>query len=256
VRDSGSLAADLVESDARYFEAAAKTEPLPGATLCVLPGLEHSPGGCVIVRVDPGAVGPDPRAWVEVAGRAATGVGGRLRAYLTGSAAALERELARAGAVRREEIGLAVGSLPSGDPEVVLVPVVSPEDWSRKLALHRALDRAPDGHDVAPKDLVELERRKATAGYMQCFLIRCGGHDCGAVSAAPAGSLLRLKNIFVCPEWRHRGVATAAVARLAAGAAETGRRLGVFAVAASPGERLYRKLGLREIARIAEWSAP
>jgi GNAT superfamily N-acetyltransferase len=255
VTASGSLASALVESDARYFEAAAKTERLSGATLCHLPGLERSPGGCVIVRVDPGAVGSDLQAWVDTAARAAAGVGGRLRVYLTAPAPGLESELARIGAVRREELGLVADAPLAHDPEVELAPVLSPADWREKLALHRALDRAPDGHAVAPDDLVELERRKAAAGYMQCFLIRRGGRGCGAVAAAPAGPLLRLKNIFVCPDSRRRGIASAGVARLAALAAESRRRLGVFAVAGSPGERLYNRLGLREIVRIAEWSA-
>jgi GNAT superfamily N-acetyltransferase len=253
---SGSLGADLVESDARYFEAAAKIERLSSGTLCVLPALEHTPGGCVIVRVDPDAVEPDPRAWVEAAARAAAGVGGRLRVYLPGPVPGLERELARAGARRREELGFVAGDPPAGNPEVELSPVISAADWREKLALHRALDRAPDGHDVAPEDLVELERRKAAAGYMRCFLIRHRGRGRGAVSAAPAGTVLRLKNLFVCPGWRRRGIASAAVARLAELAARTDQRLGLFAVAASPGERMYRKLGLREVVRIAEWSAP
>jgi GNAT superfamily N-acetyltransferase len=253
---SGSLRADLVESDARYFEAAAKIERLSGATLCVLPGLEHSPGGCVVVRVDPGAGGSDPAAWVETAARAAAGVGGRLRLYLTGPATGLERELARAGALRREELGLVAAGPLVGSPDVELSPVLSAADWREKQALHRALDRAPDGHDVAPEDLAELERRKAGTGYMQCFLIRHRGRGCGGVSAAPAGSVLRLKNIFVCPEWRCRGIASAAVARLTERAAAADQRLGLFAVAEGPGERMYHKLGLHEVVRIAEWSAP
>jgi GNAT superfamily N-acetyltransferase len=256
VSPSGSLAVDLVESDARYFESAAKTERLPGATLCHMSGLEHSPGGCVIVRVDPGSIGRDVRGWVEAAAHASAGVGGRLRLYLTGPAAGLEGELARTGAVRREELGLVADDRLAGDPEVDLFPVVSAADWREKLALHRALDRAPDGHSVTPEDLCELERRKAAAGYMQCFLIRHRGRGCGAVAAAPAGSLLRLKNIFVCPEWRRRGIASAAVARLVELSDGREQRLGLFAVAASPGERMYRRHGLREIVRLVEWSAP
>ena len=83
-------------------------------------------------------------------------------------------------------------------PELTLRPVLTPDDWRRKLELHQADDMSPDGHHVPAAEWVALERRKCDDG-MEAYLAEAGGEIVGAVGAIHGEGILRMKNILDSP---------------------------------------------------------
>jgi GNAT superfamily N-acetyltransferase len=257
------LAADLLESDGAYYESAAVLEPVGGAVVARVPGLERVPAGCVVHRVDASVLPRDPARWIELIEQRLLGHGcRRVRFYLAGRHPALEAALLARGYRPREESGyaLAVTHQPfdrSEGPQVELRPVTTADDWAAKLALHRVAGMAPDGHDADPEAWVELERVRAAAGSIRPFFIVSRGAICGVVALGSGGSLLRLKNMVVHPSWRGMGIATAVLhCAVVAAWREGWAAVGAFVVSGDPGEMLYVRAGFQPVTRQTEWMRP
>lgn len=251
----------LVDSDRTYFELAATTVALEGATLVWMPGIEAVPGSSVVQRVRDEAIASEPHDWVERVTGQARAVGCRTaRIYLLRSPSPLDEALAGAGFERRTEIGyLARGAMTGGEPgaHVSLRPVDSPETWEVKRKLHARSEVAADGHRTEPDDWVELERRKCATGEMLAFLIEADGVACGSVATIECPALLRAKNIFVHPDHRREGIAAQAMRLLSRRAVALGKEAtGIFGVAGKPGNAVYRHLGMTPGVRQYEWSRP
>lgn len=260
VASVSSLAEDLLESDAAYFESGAILEPFEGAVLARLSGLEHIAPGAVLQRIQPHRIGLSAERWISAAesfvrARKVT----RLRLYLTQSHPRLERTLRTRDYAERKEIGMirstheerrALTAL----PKVRLEEVVDMAGWDEKRRIQEACATGADGHAVDPRGWLEMERRRAAHGYMRPFLIRHGSTVCGALNLAPRGTLLRLKNLVLHPNWRGKGMALAAVAAVTVVGREAGfLRVGCFVNPGRHVHSVYELNGFIPIVTQTEW---
>lgn len=247
---------DLLESDRRYFEADAEVIPITGAVIARLHGGEQLASGCVVQRIDPAGVPEDGDAWLA-------GIEERLRAfrcprarlYLDRPHEVLERALSRRGYRGRVEFGLArAADATEGTGTTELRAAADAAGWLERRKLMERSRLAPDGHRADPDLWVEMERRKYDAGYMRPYLIVSAGRIAGALSTAPCGRLLRLKNLIIDPAHRRRGVATAAAAQAARLAADGGlAAAGCFVLEGEPGIAAYIRSGYHHVTRQTEW---
>lgn len=251
-----SLLAGAIETDRDYFELGANVEPLPGAILAWLPGLESAAPGAVIQRVDPAIVAEHGEQWLAEAEFALSRIGAATaRVYLENRHVPVDALFRSAGYSDRAELIFA-GSFEAPGPGLTLKPVESEADWDRKLELHRLIETPPDGHPTSASDWVALERRKCKAG-MKAYLIERDGETVGAIGALFGDRLVRLKNIVVHPAYRRQGIGLAMLGHLGTiGAARGISDHIVFAVRGEIGELLYRAAGMRVIGSVVEWSKP
>jgi len=257
------LAAALLESDRAYFELAAATLPHEGAVIASMVGLEALAGAVVVQRVEEHAVS-DPTAWVRDLDDRLRAEGAVMaRVYLgprPPGPAPLPAALAAAGHRRRVEIGyLAPAATAAGSDGVTLRRVDDEAGWEEKHKLHAGSEVASDGHVSPAGDWVELERRKCATGGMEAFLIESRGEVCGAVGTLTMADqgLLRAKNVFVRPESRRRGIASATIRALCARARSQGLdAVGIFGVEGNPGNAVYMSLAMTPTVRQMEWSLP
>ncbi len=258
-----SLQSELLESDAAYFDAAAMLEPLEGAVLSRLPGLEHMRAGAVVHRIAPGAIRLGAESWVasvEALSRARRVP--RVRLYLHRAEPKIERALRARHYAERREVGLARSTAPgsSDDPPfsgVRLEEVVDLSGWDEKRRIHEACDVTPDGHLGDARSWCEMEQRRSAHGYMRPFLIFHDETVCGTLCLASRGILLRLKNLAIHPDWRGRGIATAAVRAAVLIARRAGyESVGCFAIPGGPALTVYQQVGFHPIVTQTEWLQP
>ena len=259
VHYSVRLASQVLESDALYFELGAQSKALPGATLAWIRGLAALPAGCVVQRVRPAEIGPDPGAWVRLVEGEVRETGTGLVRIYSEEAPVLDAELEAQGYCRKRElafVGRALeGSEKSLELGVRLREVVTEADWQAKEQVHRESPLGPDGHVGDAAQWVDLLRRKVRSGGKQSYLVESEGEVCGTVGAMEMDDVLRLKNIVIRPSCRGRGLGLGVVYALHEMAAERGKNaMGVFAVEDSPGERMYRRAGMSEVAVVSEWT--
>ncbi len=255
------LARALIESDCRYFEAGARIHALGPVEIACLPGFAAIAAGCVVQRVRPERLRPAGAAgWIARVEDDLRALGCALsRWYVVGDAPELARSLAAAGYERRVELGFLLDARVSRSavPGLSLRAVETDRQWSAKLRLHRRAARGPDGHETPPHLWVDLERRKAAAGFMRPYLVEMEGAVCGAVSASRQGPLLRMKNIVIDPAARRRGIATAVARSFGTLAAAVGcAAAGCFGVEGDAGARVYRRAGFRVVTAQIEWVKP
>lgn len=256
------LAAALLESDRRYFELGATVDAVEGAQVAWMSGMEATPAGCVVHRVQPSAVvaGVGAAAWVDAITSRLRDMGCRLaRVYLDHPDADLDVALAGAGYRPRVEIGYLVeGVLPPGPrSDVALREVVDEDGWEAKGKLHAGSDVAADGHVTDAADWVDFERRKCESGGMRAFLVEVDGEVCGGVATLEGDGLLRAKNVFVRPERRREGIAAEALRLLSRRAGDLGLvATGIFGVDGRPGAAVYVHLRMAAVVRQFEWSRP
>ena len=257
-----SLAAALLESDRAYFEAGAELRDVPGATMALLRGMESLAAACVVHRLRQAEAG-EPERWLGMMGREVRAAGcPALRIYLDEKTGPLAAALARAGAMRTVEVGLVrrtdarwrAGAVPDG---LAIEPVRSADAWRAKLDFHRACPVGPDGHAAPAALWVEMERRRAGAGYLRPWLVRLEGTVCGTFGLAGQGQLARLKNLLLHPKFRGRGLARHVV-RLATDAAAADGALGIgcFALERHHALAMYQRLAFEPVIRQYEWVAP
>ena len=246
---------DLIESDRRYFEAGADVLPIPGAEIAVLRGVERLAVGCVVQRIDAKRAARDAGRWLSDVETSLRAMGvPRARLYLEASEPNLEAALHARGYRSRLEQGFVRAAGASGGAEVELVPAEDETGWAARRAFMRKQTLGVDGHALDPALWVTMERRKHEAGYMRPFLIQAAGETVGAVCAAPFASLLRMKNLFIDPTHRRRGLATATAFAFARLARDAGREAaGCFALEGEPGQVVYPRAGYRLSVVQTEW---
>jgi GNAT superfamily N-acetyltransferase len=258
-----SLQSELLESDAAYFDAAAMLEPIEGAVLSRLPGLEHLCAGAVVHRIEPGAIRLGAESWVaSVEALSRTRQVQRVRMYLHRAEPKIERALRARKYAERREVGLVrTTSLAASDDhpfsKVYLEEVVDLSGWDEKRRVHESSDVSADGHPSDPRSWCEMEQRKSAHGYMRPFLIYHEASVCGTLCLASRGSLLRLKNLVIHPDWRGRGIATAAVRAAVQVAWRAGyESVGCFAIPGGPALTVYQQAGFHPIVTQTEWLQP
>lgn len=268
----------LIESDRRYFAAGATLHRVPGGRLAAMPGLTGFPAGAVVLVDDAAVIVRDPSAWREAAAFVCAKHNAQLlRFYTPTTDSKLTRALASAGLSSAHELAMVASVkrvLASGggdDAGWSIREVDTPALWHEKRRLHELTPERPDGKAVDAASWVKLERGKVKAGYMSAWLIERAGEACGAFGLsfpathehAQSPTLVRFKNIFVAPEHRTRGAATAALRLIArevlARGADSGAMntmIGCFVLPDAHSQRVYERVGLRVVGRQVEWMAP
>lgn len=248
------LAHDLIESDRTYFERGARLVALPGALLAHMPAFRTVPAGSAVHRIDPHALLPDPLTWVVAVETIVADLGlSRSRFFVERHAPELDLALTMLGYRSRMESGLVRRAAPV-ESSVELVPVVSDDDWSRKLGVHSALEDGPDGFVLDPAHWVGFEKAKQSAGYYTLYLAIRDGVACGAVGFHVSGRLLRLKNLVVAPTHRRRGVGAAILDAAVAMAHTRGlAAVGCFVMPGELGDTLYRANGFTDLVTQTGW---
>ena len=258
-----SLQCELLESDAAYFDAAAILEPIEGAVLSHLPGLEHLCAGAVVHRIEPNAIRLGAESWIaSVEALSRIRQVPRVRLYLHRAEPKIERALRARTYAERREVGLVRTTEPIANDErdfsgVRLDEVVDLSGWDEKRRIHEATDISADGHGCDARSWCEMEQRRSAHGYMRPFLVRRDDAVCGTLCLASRGTLLRLKNLVIHPEWRGRGIATAAVRAAVQLAWRAGyETVGCFAIPGGPALTVYQQAGFHPIVTQTEWLQP
>jgi GNAT superfamily N-acetyltransferase len=252
-----SLLQELIESDARYFELGARIETVEGAVVVSVPGLADLAAGCVIQRVKPAEISQGYEGWIQDVEEQVRCRGAAWsRIYLCSPHDALEQALADARYCRRVEVAFVSTVAPSAQAHAVcLRPVCTEDDWRLKERLHEQPLAGSDGYHHDPARWVSLMRTKAATGFKEPYLIEQGGRAVGEVALMEMQHLMRLKNLFILPEARGKGLGVAAVALAWDEAVRRGKgAIGVLGIEGSPGARLYQRCGLRPETGLLEWS--
>ena len=87
------------------------------------------------------------------------------------------------------------------------------------------------------------------------------GVPCGRIYVDRTPAKVHVVDLSLLPEWRGRGVGTAFLQAVLAEAAAAGKRAGIAVEKFNPAQRLYRRLGFREVEDLGvylamEWSPP
>lgn len=250
----------LFDSESRYFAAAADNMPLLGGTLSLMPDLASLPAGCVLYDLDTDRIECASSGWLRRLEETFRDSGSRLcRLYLPADASHLNETLLAEGYRPVRELGM-VGDLcgPAGAAADTagLVAIDDERGWRDKTRMYCAGGAGPDGHDMAEGRFAELERSKCRAGYMRSYLYHRNGRPVATVSLALNDGFARLKNAFVHPAFRDRGVGQDMVRALMLEARRLGaRRMGCFA-SSKTALRIYRECGLWDMCFQTEWSRP
>lgn len=255
------LSVELIESDARYFELGAQVETIDGAVIAWIPGFVDLAAGCVVQRVNPRAIAflmsQGHERWLRHVERRLGVLGASWsRIYLDQPHDGLEQALARAGYRRRVELGFVATVAPAVQTSGVrLRPVHHNEDWDWKAQLHAVDKPGADGYCHDPGRWVMLMRIKAATGFKEPYLIEHGDDVLGEVAVMDMEHMVRLKNLFIAPKARGRGLGAAAIALVWAEAKRRGKQgVGVLGVEGSSGARLYSRCGLQAVSQLVEWS--
>jgi RimJ/RimL family protein N-acetyltransferase len=244
-----------------------------------MPGLTRFSAGAVVLVDDLGAIVRDPSAWRDAAAFVcAKRNAGLLRFYTASTEPKLSRALESAGLTSEHELAMAASVKrvleSSGGDDVAgwsIREVTTPALWREKRRLHELTPERPDGKAVDAASWVKLERAKVRAGYMSAWLIERDGEACGAFGLsypatrerAQSPTLVRFKNLFVAPEHRAQGAATAAVRLIAREVLASGfdsramnTMIGCFVLPDAHSQRVYERVGLRVVGSQLEWLAP
>ena len=257
----------LLESDRRYFGLGAESQSLGFGELCWVPGQSRNPAGCVYHIDFPGqkrlqgAAEGCPLASIEAA---FVSLHSPIARIYTPTDCVLAPMLGQAGYECRSELGYLIeGSQVEGMQEPLthllhLRPVLSNQDWADKCTLQRSSKAVPDGHQHAPEDWIELERQRSRSGSIEWFLAETDGEICGTFGLARSVGLTRIKNVLVHPKWRRKGIAQRMLKTVFANELpeSSTQAVGVFGVAGSLGERLYRSCGMSPVCEQLEWVRP
>lgn len=250
----------LLESDAYYFQLAAERLALSRGDLFYVSDLIELPVSCVAVVAGAELAASQAASFTHELESECHALGARLaRCYVQHAADDLVTAMSRFGYHAKVEAGFLIAphlAAPAAR-DVALRPVVTSRDWDDKLAVHQLEDIGSDGYRNQALDWNELMRRKNAAGCKKSFLIEVAGNVAGAIAVVEMPGLLRLKNLFVLPAFRGRGVAEAAVRAVLAQAVELGVAIvGVFGIAGSTGYALYERCGFRAVNHQTEFTRP
>lgn len=261
IRHEAEIARHLYESDRVYFELGARVLRIGPASIAWIPGLAHTPAGCVCQRVALSAFesqAPEgkPPMWlnrVESVYRSKQNSAVRL---YTRDFEDPHDLLATSGYACREEIGFAYpGPAPSPPGQVRLRPIETSSDWLEKLRLHEVSTEFSDGHAYVAREWVEIERRKCLTGRLACFLIERGSEFHGSVCLMRQGRTLRIKNLYLQPGSRGRGIGSQTLGEIFGIHLRSGDSVAVvYGVQGDPGERLYHSQNMVKICKQYEWT--
>lgn len=254
-----SVTADLLGSDRRYFELAARLCRIGPFQLAWLPGFERWPAGAVCHQVDvvaaSDAIG-QAAEWLAEIEQRFSDFGSSLARVYTRADERLEAALDRAGYCCRSEIGF-VRTEPAraSGASTVLRPIESQADWYCKQALHADSDRAVDGHPCPASAWVGMERARAGSGGVDFYLVESRGQTHGTLGLMRHGSVLRIKNLYLRPGSRGRGIGTGILEAVAGRIDGCDiRAVGLVALPDSAGERFYRACGMQPAGEFREWT--
>lgn len=250
-------ALQLIESDRRYFEMAARVESLSVGQMAWMPELTKLAASCVVHRVNLDEISSNVARWVDEVESALKERGVTLaRIYLDDYQECVDRVLRDRGYECRTEIGfLADKKTPVVPKHLSLSPVATEQDWQRKQQLHEMAMEGPDGYRNEADLWVRMELRKCQTLQMQSYLVWMDHQVVATVGAIVHDHFLRLKNILVSPAFRRCGIGLATVHLLWSRAeAEHCCQFGVFGVEGARGSRMYRRAGLSPATRQYEWS--
>lgn len=249
----------LLESDMVYFKLGARCTPLRGAWLARVPGLEHLAAGCILVDVDVLQIESDRENWIEATTQTLDTLGcPRVRLYLYDTSPELTSVLETQGFQSRCEIGF-LGRPCASRPgcSVTLHQVETDADWKAKPQLYHRVTGPTFGYQGPPNDWVALERRKSSVGPMKTFVIQLDQTRCGSVSTIEVGTFLRIKSLFLRPEWQGKGIGLQVMNLMGHLAYQLEKdAFGIFAVAGSAAEKLYTRAGLLPLTQQHEWNKP
>lgn len=145
------------------------------------------------------------------------------------------------------------GPLSSEPPDTEVRAVTGEDDWASLWELKRADDReqAVRTGEARSAELSEqmFLAMKAKAPAVCYFLARVEDRDCAYFSSWPGhGGVGVVEDLFTLPEYRHRGIATALIARAVADSRARGA--GPVLIGADPGDtpkQMYAALGFRPL---------
>ncbi len=249
---------DLLVSDLDYFCAAARSERLPCCTLYRMPGLESLAAGCVVHDIDVGLAAQDSN-WLHKIETYLRNCGYKhARFYQQQRAPNLIKQFLEGDYRRVHEVALIAEvetKRQSSDMlDIELRPVVTDEDWAKKLELHHDVAEDPDGHSSQAEKWVDMERQKCAAGYMAAFFICANNDICGTVNLSLTTRIARLKYLVVHPLWRRKGIGICAAAQFVHLAKIHGRpAAGCFALSNVAALQMYKRAGYIPIGEQIEW---
>jgi GNAT superfamily N-acetyltransferase len=146
------------------------------------------------------------------------------------------------------------GALRASPGPVDLRPVESGDDWRSVTELwhlnhHEQVEQGQ--HDPWGSEVTEqmVAARRAKAPALAFWLARVGGSDAAFFSSWPGPDGVGIvEDLFTRPEFRHRGVATALIARCVADARERGAGpVAISARVADTPKHMYAALGFRPL---------
>lgn len=258
----GDPASILLTTDRLYFGLGATASDASGLNLLYMDGYQRSPSGAVVWGLPDHVRGSELHSMLSRLEQQLRSMGSSLaRVYVEDPVPSdLLPVFADRGYEGRVELALlaptAIVSATAGTPAGRhLVRVATDDLWQQKLSLHGEQRHQPDGHEATAEDWVGLERRKCDAGGMDCYLVLDGDEPVAAVGLVCSRDVARLKNLFVRPAFRRRGVGVSAIQLLASRAAEMGYpHFGTFAVKGGAALGMYTKTGLRPVHSATEFS--
>jgi ribosomal protein S18 acetylase RimI-like enzyme len=252
----------LAQNDAAYFAAGAQRRAIPGGNVLWMPGLAHLPIGCVVEVADSAACVASPAAFLSAASDALVELGAKwLRFYTQDSDRACDVAFAGTGLTASVELAFVCAAKPPRADWMTeglrIRRTASKADWRARAQFAEKLGEAFFRKDVPPADWVEMERRKAEAGYMSCWLVRSGDEICASFGLAEFGSLLRLKNVLVSRDYRRRGIGRSIVAfGLSRAAARGFEDFGCYTFPGTSAVDLYQACGMTVVGSQTEWLGP
>ena len=254
-----AIAKALIDSDRHYFELNAKTNLLGPFQLARLPGFEALPAGLVSHQVAP--VDGDQQQsrlneWLDCIERSCYSWGNPLTRIYSNNCCAVQHLLEAHGYLCREEIGF-VRTQPALAPAAALelCPIEDETGWQIKLQMHAESTTVVDGHPCPPEQWVNLERARSQSGRVRFYLIKHGDRIHGTLGLMRVRSVLRLKNLYLRPGSRGRGIGETTLNLIFKQI--DGQRIKavvLLALRGETGERFYRKLGMKAVCSLHEWS--
>ena len=250
---NGALHKAMLADDRAYFRASTSVESIEGWKLRIPTWSRVADTGCI---VEPPMGARDyPSGFTDLCRDRGIET---LRFYLPGPPSL--HESWSAAFARNEEIAMGCSLGHEEDmswPEEVSVDRLNASSDPIKTALFESDEKRPDGKPSLAADFVLMERAKIEAGYMRGYLIAYRGMaaGCFGISLDQPG-LVRLKNLFLAPRYRGRGLARLAI-RFAANLGVRNERhmLGAFAIKAHGTQKLYEGCGLHVVGSQTEMTA-
>ncbi|HMP88888.1 MAG TPA: GNAT family N-acetyltransferase [Kiritimatiellia bacterium] len=248
---------NALESDAVYFEMAARKIHLPGCEFVWMPELEELTSASTAMRVDMTA---DPCLLVRELEACVIKLGlPRFRIYLDKVSPEWSRVLTESGyKMRTERVQAATGAeIRSANPanvELELLEVVTLSDWSAREELFGLEQQAPDGHVVNARLYIEMEKRKRQSGAISFYLAR--GKAGGVVASygiMKYNGVVRLKNFIVHPDLRGKGVGSQVLTALSV-LLPPDEPLIAFAVTSDNHPSLYDRNNFKNVGSCHEWT--